>query len=123
MNTEPTPAQAEAGNYKKGHVTIGEFDITIENPAGSVRKSVDAAGKEWTTIMAHAYGYIKGTEGADGEIEVGEVSDAEAIAKLNGHGGARLMGSRTNKKIIQLLGSPTLWGKRLNNGEVLNRAK
>lgn len=67
VNTEPTPAQAEAGNYKKGHVTIGEFDITIENPAGSVRKGVDADGKEWSNTMANAYGYIKGTEGVDGD--------------------------------------------------------
>lgn len=67
VNTEPTPAQAEAGNYKKGHVTIGEFDITIENPAGSQRKGVDANGKEWHTTMANAYGYIKGTEGVDGD--------------------------------------------------------
>lgn len=67
VNTEPTPAQAEAGNYKKGHVTIGEFDITIENPAGSVRKGVDADGKEWSTQMANTYGYIKGTEGVDGD--------------------------------------------------------
>lgn len=67
VNTEPTPAQAEAGNYKKGHVTIGEFDITIENPAGSVRKGVDADGKEWRTTIANAYGYIKGTEGVDGD--------------------------------------------------------
>lgn len=67
VNTAPTPAQAEAGNYKKGHVTIGEFDITIENPAGSVRKGVDADGKEWSTTMANAYGYIKGTEGVDGD--------------------------------------------------------
>lgn len=67
VNTEPTPAQAEAGNYKKGHVTIGEFDITIENPAGSVRKGVGADGKEWSTQMANAYGYIKGTEGVDGD--------------------------------------------------------
>lgn len=67
VNTEPTPAQAEAGNYKKGHVTIGEFDITIENPAGSVRKGVDADGKEWTSLMYNAYGYIKGTEGVDGD--------------------------------------------------------
>lgn len=49
VNTTHTPAQVEAGNYKKGHVTIGEFDITIENPAGSVRKGVDADGKEWST--------------------------------------------------------------------------
>lgn len=67
VNTEPTPAQAEAGNYKKGHVTIGEFDITIENPAGSVRKGVDADGKEWSNTMANTYGYIKGTEGVDGD--------------------------------------------------------
>lgn len=67
VNTAPTPAQVEAGNYKKGHVTIGEFDITIENPAGSTRKGVDADGKEWSTIMANAYGYIKGTEGVDGD--------------------------------------------------------
>lgn len=67
VNTEPTPAQAEAGNYKKGHVTIGEFGITIENPAGSVRKRVDADGKEWSNTMANTYGYIKGTEGVDGD--------------------------------------------------------
>ena len=67
VNTEPTPAQAEAGNYKKGHITIGEFDITIEDPAGSVRKGVDADGKEWSTTMANTYGYIKGTEGVDGD--------------------------------------------------------
>ena len=67
VNTEPTPAQAEAGNYKKGHVRIGEFDITIENPAGSVRKGVDADGKEWSNTMANTYGYIKGTEGVDGD--------------------------------------------------------
>lgn len=67
VNTEPTPAQAEAGNYKKGHVTIGEFDITIENPGGSVRKGVDADGKEWSNTMANTYGYIKGTEGVDGD--------------------------------------------------------
>jgi len=67
VNTEPTPAQAEAGNYKKGHVTIGEFDITIENPVGSTRKGIDADGKEWSTTMANAYGYIKGTEGVDGD--------------------------------------------------------
>ena len=67
VNTDPTPAQVEAGNYKKGHVTIGEFDITIENPAGSTRKGVDAKGKAWSTAMVNAYGYIKGTESKDGD--------------------------------------------------------
>ena len=67
VDTEPTPAQAEAGNYKKGHVTIGDFEITIENPAGSTRKGVDADGKQWSTTMANTYGYIKGTESVDGD--------------------------------------------------------
>lgn len=65
VNLNPTPAQAESGNYKKGHVTIGDFDITIENPAGSIRKGVDADGKSWETTMTNAYGYIKGTESVD----------------------------------------------------------
>ena len=66
-NPNPTPAQAEAGNYKKGKVTVGDFDLSIENPAGSVRKGVDADGKEWETKMANTYGYILGTEGVDGD--------------------------------------------------------
>lgn len=67
VDQNPTEAQKEAGNYKKGHVTIGDFDITIENPAGSVRSGVDANGKKWETKMANAYGYIKGTQSVDGD--------------------------------------------------------
>ncbi|MCD8287065.1 MAG: hypothetical protein LUD50_07575, partial [Clostridia bacterium] len=63
----PTPAQAEAGNYKKGHVTIGNFDISIENPAGSVRRGVDGNGKEWSTEMRNTYGYILGHYDTDGD--------------------------------------------------------
>ncbi len=67
VNTAPSPGQVESGNYRKGHVTIGGFDITIENPAGSMRKGVDASGQEWTSLMYNAYGYIRGTEGIDGD--------------------------------------------------------
>ena len=42
----PTEAQKEAGNYKKGHVRVGTFDISIEQPKGSVRSGVDANGKK-----------------------------------------------------------------------------
>jgi hypothetical protein len=65
--TEPTPAQAEAGNYKKHHVTIHGLHIAIENPKGSTRSGVDPYGCPWETVMAHDYGYIKRTEGADGD--------------------------------------------------------
>lgn len=67
VNTNPTDKQKEAGNYKKGHVQIGTFDITIENPKGSVRSGVDAGGKKWETTMQNTYGYMRGTEGVDGD--------------------------------------------------------
>ena len=66
-DTEPTEAQKEAGNYKKGHVRIGQFDITVENPKGSVRRGVDGNGKAWEQTMQNTYGYIRGTEGVDGD--------------------------------------------------------
>lgn len=55
---EPTQAQREAGNYKKGHVVINGLDISIENPAGTRRRP------EWPPLKDH-YGYFKGTVGAD----------------------------------------------------------
>lgn len=66
-NTEPTEAQKEAGNYKKGHVKIDGYDVTIENPKGSVRCGTDASGKQWEQEMQNTYGYIRGTEGVDGD--------------------------------------------------------
>ena len=67
VNTEPTEAQKEAGNYKKGHVQVGAFDITIEQPEGSIRRGTDADGKQWESKMHNTYGYIRGTEGVDGD--------------------------------------------------------
>lgn len=67
VNTEPTEAQKEAGNYKKGHVQVGTFDITIEQPQGSVRKGTDANGKQWESKMNNTYGYIRGAVGVDGD--------------------------------------------------------
>lgn len=67
VNTATTEAQKEAGNYKKGHVQVGTFDITIEQPQGSVRKGTDADGKQWESRMHNTYGYFRGTEGVDGD--------------------------------------------------------
>ncbi len=64
---EPTQAQKEAGNYKKGHVNFQGLEVTIENPAGSTRSGVSKAGKAWETPIVHHYGYVKRTEGADGD--------------------------------------------------------
>ena len=67
VNTNPSEAQKEAGNYKKGHIKINGFDVTIEQPAGSVRSGKDANGKEWSVTMNNTYGYIRGTESVDGD--------------------------------------------------------
>lgn len=62
---EPTEPQQQAGNYKKGHVNINGLDISIENPAGSVRKGKSPDGTEWETEMKNHYGYFKKTKGPD----------------------------------------------------------
>lgn len=50
-----------------GHVKVGTFDVTIENPKGSERSGTDANGKKWSVKMNNTYGYIRGTEGVDGD--------------------------------------------------------
>lgn len=66
-DTNPTEGQKKAGNYKKGHVKIDGYDVSIEQPKGSVRSGVDANGKKWEQTMNNTYGYIRGTEGVDGD--------------------------------------------------------
>jgi len=61
----PTPAQAVAGNYKKDHTAAYGFNITIENPKGSVRSGISPEGVPWQTEMKDHYGYFKGTLGKD----------------------------------------------------------
>jgi N12 class adenine-specific DNA methylase len=67
ITAEPTPAQADAGNYRKGRVKIGPLDISIENAAGSERSGLDPSGKPWSVIMPADYGYVRRTKGADGD--------------------------------------------------------
>lgn len=67
VNPAPTDAQKEAGNYRKGHVTVDGYDISIENAKGSTRSGVDAQGNPWETTMNNDYGYIRRTEGVDGD--------------------------------------------------------
>lgn len=64
---EPTQAQIEAGNYKKGHIKVHGLDIAVENPRGSERRGTDPNGKEWAHTMSDHYGYFKRSIGADNE--------------------------------------------------------
>lgn len=92
VEQNPTEAQKEAGNYKKGHVKIDGFDITIENPKGSVRSGKDADSNEWSVTMNNDYGYIRGTEGVDGDhIDVflsdnPDAGDVFVIDQVNANG-------------------------------------
>ena len=78
----PTEAQKQAGNYRKGHMKVDGFDVTIETPKGTERKGVDKEGKEWSVEMPGHYGYIKRTEGMDGDnvdVTVGEDIGSDKI--------------------------------------------
>lgn len=79
---EPTQAQKEAGNYKKGKIAIQGINISIENPKGSTRSGVDQNGNKWESKMNHHYGDIKGTNGADGDsidVFVGDSVDSGKV--------------------------------------------
>ena len=83
---EPTQAQKEAGNYKKGRLRFNGFDIAIENPKGSLRKGVDPDGNEWSIKLNHHYGDIRGTLGADGDpvdVFLGENEQCEHVYVIN----------------------------------------
>lgn len=66
-DTNPTDGQKEAGNYKKGHVKVAGFNISIEQPRGSVRSGTDADGKKWSVTMNNTYGYMTDNVGVDGD--------------------------------------------------------
>ena len=67
VNENPTEAQKEAGNYKMGHLNLDGYRITIENPKGSIRRGTDSKGNSWENTLNNDYGYIRGTEGVDGD--------------------------------------------------------
>jgi len=64
---DPTDAQAQAGNYRKGHFKMHGMDFTIENARGSVRSGTGPDGKKWSSTMRNHYGYIRRTEDKDGD--------------------------------------------------------
>jgi len=66
-DTSPTEAQAKSGNYRKGKFWNHGLQVTIENPKGSTRSGTDANGKEWSVTMPAHYGYLRRTEGNDGD--------------------------------------------------------
>lgn len=86
VNDEPSTAQKEAGNYKKKHIRHSGFDIAIENEKGGYRSGTDKNGKQWRCKMPADYGYIKRTEGADGDhvdVYVGPNENSDKVFVVN----------------------------------------
>lgn len=64
VDRSPTPAQIDAGNYRKGRFRLWGMEIVIETPAGTTRSGTDELGHAWSTTMRNSYGYIRGTHSA-----------------------------------------------------------
>lgn len=61
----PSKIKAKVGNYRKGHLSYRGLPISIENAKGSKRREKDKTGESIAIKMPAAYGYIRGTIGAD----------------------------------------------------------
>lgn len=83
--TEPTEAQKKAGNYKKGHLSFGGYDYTVETPKGVTRSGKDLQGKPWSVTMHDTYGYILGKIGVDGDHIDMFINDAADLDTFDGN--------------------------------------
>lgn len=64
---DPTDGQKRVGNYRKVHLNLDGFRISIENPKGSYRSGTSPDGTKWRNMLACDYGDIRGTESVDGD--------------------------------------------------------
>lgn len=85
--TEPNPSEAQkkAGNYKKGHLSFGGYDFTVETPKGATRSGKDEQGKPWSVTMHDTYGYILGKIGVDGDHIDMFINDAADLDSFDGN--------------------------------------
>lgn len=83
--TEPTEAQKKAGNYKKGHLSFGGYNYTVETPKGVTRSGKDEQGKPWSVTMHDTYGYILGKIGVDGDHIDMFINDAADLDTFDGN--------------------------------------
>lgn len=77
---QPTPAQAEAGNFAKGHPgRLFGREVSIETPKGGVREDTKNNPPAWRVDnFPYDYGEFLGTKGADGDrVDVGVVGTGD----------------------------------------------
>lgn len=81
-------AAAKVANHKlDGEMRFRGLDVAVENAKGSTRKWFDPHGRETgSTLMHHAYGYIRGTKGTDGDhvdVYIGPEENAADVFIVN----------------------------------------
>lgn len=83
---EPTDGQKEAGNYRKRHMKWNGLDVSIETDKGQTRRGRGKDGQDWAVVMNFPYGYIKRTQGADGDqvdVTLGPNEQAPTVFVVN----------------------------------------
>ena len=71
-----------SGHKLQGRTSFRGLNISIENKKGSIRRGVDSDGHKWAIKMHFDYGYIRGTEGVDGDhvdCYIGDNIDAKNV--------------------------------------------
>lgn len=90
-HTDPTPAQAAAGNYAKGEATLHGMTVKLENPKGSMRRGYkDDGSVAWESSMSADYGYFKNTKAVDGDAIdcfIGPNPDSELVIAIDQYRG------------------------------------
>ena len=71
-----------SGHKLQGRTAFRGFNISNENKKGTIRRGVDSDGHKWAIKMHYDYGYIRGTEGVDGDhvdCYIGDNIDAKNV--------------------------------------------
>lgn len=71
-----------SGHKLQGRTAFRGLNISIENKKGTIRRGVDSDSHKWAIKMHYDYGYIRGTEGVDGDhvdCYIGDNIDAKNV--------------------------------------------
>jgi len=72
----------KAARKLEGRLDFQGLKISIENAKGSVRSGVDQDGHGWSIKMLYPYGYIRCTEGEDGDHLDCYIGDAKESSRV-----------------------------------------
>ena len=96
-----------SGHKLQGRTAFRGLNISIENKKGTIRRGVDSDGHKWAIKMHYDYGYIRGTEGVDGDhvdCYIGDNIDAKNVYIIH----QKIPGTDKYDEDKCMLGSDTL---------------